>query len=424
MFLDHADLNVKSGKGGSGALSFRHEKYVPKGGPDGGDGGRGGHVYLVADKNMNTLIDFHFQRKFIAGDGTGGGGSQMHGRNGEDLYLKIPAGTIVRDAVTGTVLRDMVEDGDTLLVARGGRGGRGNIKFKNATRQAPRFYEKGEPEEEKKVILELKILADVGIIGMANAGKSTLLSKISNARPKIANYPFTTLVPVLGLVRTANNEVFVAADIPGLIEGASEGKGLGFDFLKHIERTKVYIHVIDPTQGDAYENYKMINNELKAYTKELAKRPQIAVVNKVDLLTEDEIKDIKKKFKAKKIPVLFVSAGKGIGLDEVVVKAHEIFKGLPPDKPMELEKIMYEPPEPLEIEMVDDGVYRLKSRKNERYVQMLDFKENETLEVFRRHLDKSGLSALFKEKGIKQGDVIIIGDFDFVFEDEEGGGPE
>ncbi|MBN2753431.1 MAG: GTPase ObgE [Candidatus Goldbacteria bacterium] len=420
MFVDHVQIMIESGKGGNGASTFRREKYVPKGGPDGGDGGRGGHVYFVADRHLNTLVDFHFNKLYKAEKGVNGAGSQMHGRNGKDLYIHVPLGTVIMNAATNEIVADLVKEGDKVLAAGGGRGGRGNIHFKSSTRQAPRFYEKGEPGIELSIALELKLLADVGIIGMANAGKSTLLSKISNARPKIGNYPFTTLVPVLGIVKVDAENAFVAADIPGLIEGASEGKGLGIEFLRHIERTKVYVHVVDPTQGDAFDNYKMINKELAKYSGKVGKRPQVAVINKSDLLSDDEKKEIKDKFKKKKIPVEFISAHKEENLRKVVVKAYDILKKMPVEKE-EISTVYYreEADSAPQLEKAGAHVFVLRHRPTERYVEMLDFSEMETVEVFKRYLEKSGMNEFFKANGVTNGDVLVIADRDFIYDDEE-----
>ncbi len=416
MFIDHSKIKVISGKGGDGANTFRHEKFTPKGGPDGGDGGRGGHIIFESDRNMTTLIDFHNNKQFKAKEGGKGFGSKMHGRNAEDITLRVPLGTMIKDTRTGLLIKDMTTDKETFIVAKGGRGGRGNWHFRTSTRQAPTFYEKGEPVEEKEITLELKIMADVGIIGMANAGKSTLLSKISNAHPKIADYPFTTLSPVLGIVKYGDVDSFVVADIPGLIEGASHGKGLGFDFLRHIERTRLYIHVVDPTQGNAYRNYIMINKELKAYDKKLIKRPQIVVVNKTELLSPKEIKQIKADFKKKKIEIDMISAKNNVGLDKVLHKVYKLFKKLEP-LPEEMPQAIPEVQDKLWLEKEDEGVYILRSVKVERFVSMLDFKSDETLLVFRKYLEKEGLNDFFRHNGVEPGDAIIIGDKEFVYEE-------
>lgn len=416
MFIDFAKIKVKSGKGGNGVCSFRREKYVPKGGPDGGDGGNGGNIYVMGDKNLSTLIDYYYQKFYKAEDGENGRGKNMHGKNGEDLFIKVPLGTIVKDAKTGAIIKDITEDKETVLIAKGGRGGRGNARFKSATRQTPRFYEKGEPGEEREIIFELKILADVGIIGMANAGKSTLLSRISNAHPKIADYPFTTLNPVLGIVKYGDDASFVVADIPGLIEGASSGKGLGIDFLKHIERTRVYIHLVDPTQGDPIKNFKIINKELKQYNKKLLEKPQVIAVNKIDLLSEKEIKKIKQNFKKIKIIPEFISAKENIGMENVVKKVYNILKSLPEENEKTPESRIIEIEKP-ELIALEKGIYKLKCKKIEKYVEMLDFNNIETLDVFKKYLLKTGMEEFLKSKGVKEGDIIVIGDKNFIYEE-------
>jgi len=416
MFIDHVKIKLTSGRGGDGANTFRHEKFTPKGGPDGGDGGRGGHIIFEADRNLTTLIDFHNNKQFSAKEGGKGFGSKMHGRNAEDIVLQVPLGTMIKDTRTGLLIKDMTTHKELFTVVKGGRGGKGNWHFRTSTRQAPTFYEKGEPVEEKEISLELKIMADVGIIGMANAGKSTLLSKISNAHPKIADYPFTTLSPVLGIVKYGDVDSFVVADIPGLIEGASHGKGLGFDFLRHIERTRLYIHVVDPTQGSAYKNYTMINKELKAYDKKLVKRPQIVVINKTELLSPKEIMQIKADFKKKKIEIDMISAKNNVGLDKVLHKVYKLFKKLEP-LPEEKPQVIPEVQDKLRLEKEEEGVYILRSNKVERYVAMLDFKSDETLLVFRKYLEKEGLNDFFRKNGVVAGNTIVIGDKEFIYEE-------
>lgn len=419
VFIDRAIIQVKSGRGGDGASSFLREKFVPKGGPDGGDGGRGGHVYFKATKHMNTLMDLHYRRRFFAGDGGKGSGNNSHGKNGEDLYVNIPLGTVLKDR-EGSVIKDFVRDGEVYMLLRGGRGGRGNAKFRNSVRQTPRFYEKGEPCQEKEFALELKIIADVGIIGLANAGKSTLLSKISNAHPKIANYPFTTLTPVLGLVRYDEERAYVVADIPGLIEGAAEGRGLGIEFLRHIERTKVYIHLVDPTQGDAYKIYRIINKELGAYDKKLLKRPQVVFINKEELLSAKEKKTIREKFKKHKIAFDFISAKEAAGVDKVIKKVFAVLEKIKPEvEEIKPEARVFEDEGPSRIEKLDANEYRLVSSKVEKYIEMLDFNNPDTVHVFRNYLDKTGINKMFKAYGVKEGDLIVIGERDFVFSDEE-----
>ncbi len=285
-FIDLVKIHVRAGNGGKGCVSFRREKYVPKGGPNGGDGGRGGHVILRATRDINTLLDVKYRQRYMAEKGEHGKGKEMHGKNGRDLIIPVPVGTVVKDAISGEVLEDIVDDGQEFLAARGGRGGMGNAHFKTPTRQAPRFAQPGEEGEEKTLILELKLLADVGLIGLPNAGKSTLLSVVSSARPKIADYPFTTLQPVLGVVKYQDFRSFVIADIPGLIEGAHKGAGLGFQFLRHVERTTILLHLIDISemaQEDPVENLKKINKELELYSTELISKPQVVVGTKLDI---------------------------------------------------------------------------------------------------------------------------------------------
>jgi len=418
MFIDYTKIKIKSGKGGDGASTFRREKYVPKGGPDGGDGGNGGSVYAIGDKKLNTLLDLYYKKIYQAEDGNRGMGSNKHGRNGKDVFIKVPFGTVIRDAKDNSFIGEILEDKQQLLLLKGGRGGRGNARFKSSTRQAPRFYEKGEPGEEKELIFELKIMADAGIIGKANAGKSTLLSRISNAHPKIADYPFTTITPVLGIVRFIDFRDIVVADIPGLIEGASRGKGLGFEFLRHIERARIFIHLVDPTQGDAFESYRIINKELEAYDKNLLKRPKIIAINKIDLLKEEEIKNIKKSFKKKKIEPLFISAKENMGREYRINKLYNIIKETPVEIPREKDvQKAFEEKDELRILRIDDGIYELKNKKIEKYVAMLDFNNPETLSVFRKFLNKNRIDEFLKENGVKPGNIVVIGNKDFVYEE-------
>jgi len=305
MFIDSARINIKSGDGGNGCVSFRREKYVPKGGPNGGDGGKGGNVVFTADNSLSTLIDFRYKRIYKAQNGMNGAGGDKTGRNGDDAIIKVPCGSIIKDAETGYILADLINDGDEFIAAKGGKGGKGNSHFATATNQTPRFAEEGKKGEEKQIEIELKLLADVGLVGLPNAGKSTLISKISAAKPKIADYPFTTLIPNLGIVRYKDFQSFVVADIPGLIEGAHTGKGLGIRFLKHIERTKVLIFLIDatviPDKKNKTEDYEILINELAGYDKKLLEKPKIICFTKVDALTDSRKKDLSKiKFEHRK----------------------------------------------------------------------------------------------------------------------------
>jgi GTP-binding protein len=320
-FIDSAKIFLRAGNGGDGCVSFRREKFVPRGGPDGGDGGNGGSIIFIADKKINTLIDFKYKKHYRAEDGEPGRGKNQHGKNGKDLFIRVPAGTIIKNAETGEMIVDLVNDGDSAIVAKGGRGGRGNASFATSTRQAPRIATKGEKREPLWVLLELHLIADVGIIGMPNAGKSTLISRISSAKPKIADYPFTTLTPNLGVVRFGDFKSFVVADMPGLIEGAHRGAGLGDKFLKHIERTKVLVHLIAPDskEDSVIKKYKIIRNELEKYNPELLLRPEIVALNKIDIpFVRKRIEKIKKKFAEKSIKVYPVSAVTGEGLGELI----------------------------------------------------------------------------------------------------------
>ena len=324
-FVDEAKIYVKSGRGGKGCVSFRREKFVPRGGPNGGDGGNGGSVILIARQNMSSLLDHRYKQHYKAENGEHGRGKDQHGKNAPTLLVPVPVGTVVKDFFTGEILGDLTEDGDTLVVAKGGRGGRGNARFATPTNRAPRYAEPGEEAEERTLLLELKLLADVGIIGFPNAGKSTLISRISAARPKIADYPFTTLIPNLGVVSYNEGKTFVVADIPGLIKGAHEGTGLGIKFLRHIERTKVLIHLLDLsplTERDPIEDYHQMNGELKAYSADLIKKPQIIAPNKIDITeAREKLKEIKTYFNKLGIEVFPISSATGEGLQVLIKEA-------------------------------------------------------------------------------------------------------
>ncbi len=318
MFIDSAKIYVKSGKGGNGIIHWRREKFIPKGGPDGGNGGVGGDVIFRADKQINTLLDFRYHKKFIAKNGNPGEGSNKEGRSAEPIYIKIPVGTLIRNAETGELVADITEDGEELVIAKGGRGGKGNWLFRSPTNQAPRVCTPGDPGEEFHLELEMKLLADIGLVGFPNAGKSTLISTISAARPKIADYPFTTLIPNLGMVYFQEGKSFVVADIPGLIEGAHEGKGLGIQFLKHIERTKALLYLIDCTSEDIKHDYKVLANELKAFNKDLPKKKSIVAITKLDIADEDKRKEIKKLKFPRGVVVQYISAATSEGISDLV----------------------------------------------------------------------------------------------------------
>jgi GTPase len=319
MFIDYTEISVKAGNGGNGAVAFRREKYVPKGGPSGGNGGKGGDIIVEAHHNLFTLLDFRYKKHYKADKGDMGGSSLKDGKSGKDIIIKVPVGTIIKDAESKKILFDMDENGKQVILAKGGKGGKGNSNFATSTRQAPRFAEKGKPGEELKVILELKLIADVGLVGFPNAGKSTLISTISAARPKIADYPFTTLEPNLGIVQYKDFQSFTVADIPGIIEGAHEGKGLGIKFLRHIERTKILLFLIDITSENYQKDYSVLYNELKSYSPALAKKTKIAALSKSDLIEEKDLKKIKKnKLKNSDFPLLIFSSAANQGVSELI----------------------------------------------------------------------------------------------------------
>ena len=361
MFIDYVKITAKSGNGGNGAITFRREKYVAAGGPDGGDGGRGGSVYFIVDPDMNTLLDFRFKRKFHAEDGKNGEGSHRFGKSGEDLYIKVPAGTIVKDAETGKVVVDLSEKGQTELILPGGRGGKGNSHFATSTRQAPRFARDGEKGIEKEFILELKLLADVGLLGFPNVGKSTFISKVTSAKPKIADYHFTTLVPNLGVVKGEFGDSFVIADIPGIIEGASEGTGLGLQFLRHIERTRLLLHFLDVSGSEGrnpVEDFEVINTELKKYSEKLSTRKQVIVANKIDVMQDDSLyQEVEKLAKDRGIEIFKISAATGEGIKELMISISKLLKELPKEETIEAsdERVVYtlkDDKEEFEVEVV------------------------------------------------------------------------
>ncbi|MDT8715288.1 GTPase ObgE [Clostridium sp. 19966] len=422
MFIDRAKIFVKSGDGGNGAISFRREKYVPLGGPDGGDGGRGADVVLVADSNMTTLIDLTYKRKYVAEKGVNGSSSKCYGKDGETLYIKVPTGTIVKDTDSGKIMADLSHGGETFVVAKGGKGGKGNAKFATATRQAPSFAEPGMPGEERYITLELKLLADVGLMGFPNVGKSTLLSVVSKARPKIANYHFTTLKPNLGVVSMPGIESFVIADIPGIIEGASEGIGLGLDFLRHIERTRVLIHVVDISgvEGrDAVEDFIKINEELKKYSVKLWDRPQIVAANKSDMLFDDEVfENFKKKLKEMGYDKIYkISAASRQGVDELMKAAAELLSTIPVTELEIKEEDKFVPEEKrftYDIR-VEDDVYIVEGSFVDRLLAAVNVNEPDSLKYFHKVLKNKGIFDELLELGIKDGDTVRLNDFEFDF---------
>ncbi|MCI6668025.1 MAG: GTPase ObgE [Romboutsia timonensis] len=423
MFIDKARIFVKSGNGGNGAVSFRREKYVPAGGPDGGDGGNGASVIFEVDLGLRTLMDFKYQRKYVAEHGEDGSKKRKAGRNGEDLILKVPPGTIIRDEATGLVIADLKEEGDRAVVAKGGRGGKGNQHFANAVRQAPAFARSGSDGVEKWVVLELKMIADVGLLGFPNVGKSTFLSVVTKAKPKIANYHFTTLTPNLGVVQTKFGESFVLADIPGLIEGAAEGVGLGHDFLRHVERTKVLIHIVDISglEGrDALDDFDKINGELKLYNEKLATRPQVVVANKMDILEDESIfEEFKNELEKRGYKVFKMSAATRQGVDDVIAYVSELLREA---EEIELvsEEEMFRPEldevqdEGLQID-IEDGVYVVTGKSLRRIMYSVNFDDMESLQYFQKAMESQGVFDRLREMGIEDGDTVRIYEIEFEF---------
>lgn len=422
-FIDKTKIRVVSGRGGNGMVAWRREKYVDKGGPAGGDGGRGGDVYLVADENMSTLMDFKHKSVFKAEAGENGGIKNMHGACAKDLYIKVPVGTVVKDIKTGNVIADLTWHEQKVLVAKGGRGGRGNARFATAQKRAPQFCEPGEPSIERELLLELKLIADVGLLGMPNAGKSTLISRISSAKPKIADYPFTTLIPNLGVVRKHSGDGYVVADIPGLIEGASEGVGLGFDFLRHIERCRFLIHLIDATEENPFENYKKINLELEKHSTNLANRYQIIALNKIDAVSDEKKIELLKQFKEVSADVFEISAVTGENVDKLIdfmgQKVDEIPK---PETEITVEEDLgayYNDDSAFEIFKVAKDTFIIEGGKIERIAAVTDERNSEQVIRFQNIMKGMGVFDALSQKDIKDGDTIIIGHLEFVFYADE-----
>ena len=423
-FVDKARITVHAGKGGDGAVAFHREKYVAAGGPDGGDGGRGGNVVFTVDENMSTLMDFRYKRKYVAGNGANGSGKRCYGKDGDTLYIKVPRGTIVRDTESGAIMHDM-SDGEDWIAAKGGRGGWGNMHFATPTRQVPRFAKPGLPGESHDITLELKLLADVGLVGFPNVGKSTLLSVVSKAHPKIANYHFTTLFPNLGVVYVDEGVSFVMADIPGIIEGASEGAGLGHDFLRHIDRCRLLAHLVDVSGSegrDPVEDFEAINAELREYSPELAERPQIVVGNKCDLLGEDRenIEKLKAHVEGKGYAFFELSAAAHMGTRELVQECARRLKELPPILRFEAD---YVPPEPkvdtsgeLTIEHFDD-MWLVEGPWLQRLVATVNFSDYESRMYFDRVLREAGVFKRMEEMGVRDGDTVSMYDLMFEYKD-------
>ena len=424
MFIDYAKIIIGSGKGGNGAITFRREKYVANGGPDGGDGGRGGSAYFRVDLGLNTLVDFKYKKKYLAQDGEAGSGARKAGKSGEDLYIDVPQGTVVRDEETGKVIADLSEEGQVECVLKGGKGGKGNVHYATATRQIPNFAETGEPGVEKTVILELKLIADVGLLGYPNVGKSTLLSRMTTAKPKIADYHFTTIEPNLGVVKLANGSSFVMADIPGLIEGASEGVGLGLKFLRHVERTRLLIHVIDVagTEGrDPVQDFYKINAELSNYSEKLSNKLQVVAANKIDVMQDEEnYRRLEKVAKQKGYEIFKISAVTGEGLNELFNRVAELLKEIPKQELEEVDKTVYynyeDENEGWRITR-ENNTFIIDGKEIENVMRRVNFSDYESLAYFHNTLKKMGIEAELKRRGIKEGDIVKIFDLEFQYEE-------
>ena len=421
MFIDEISITVSSGKGGDGAVHFRREKYVPRGGPDGGDGGRGGDVILEVTRHLNTLYPFQHKRIFRADDGKPGGGSNKTGKSAQDLIIKVPAGTIVYDDKTGAVIGDLVFEGQQLTVCKGGRAGRGNARFATSKNQAPRIAERGEPGEERVIRLELKLIADVGIVGVPNAGKSTFLSAVTNAQPKIADYPFTTLQPNLGVANLDGDNTLVLADIPGLIEGAHTGLGLGHDFLRHVQRTRVLIHLLDGLSEDPLADYAQINSELALFDEDLGKKPQVVAFNKADLpFVKDLWPEYEQQFREYGIkPPMLISAVSGENVRQLLYKAAQMLAETPEPPPVaEMPVYRHETdPEEFEISREDDGGYRVSGKAIERAAAMTYWQYQQSVRRFQRIMEALGIDAALREAGVQPGDPVYIGDYELQWED-------
>ena len=433
MFVDRAKIYIKSGKGGDGAVTFRREPYVPEGGPDGGDGGKGGDIVFVADRNLRTLMDFKYKKKYEAEAGQNGMKKKRFGKAGENLIIKVPLGTVIIDEASGLVMKDLTEDGESFIAAKGGKGGKGNTNFKNSVRQAPNFAEAGGAAKERNVILELKLIADVGLVGFPNVGKSSLLAVATSAQPKIANYHFTTIDPNLGVVQIYDSS-FVMADIAGIIEGASEGLGMGFKFLKHIERTKVLIHVVDVSGSegrDPIEDFNKINKELEAYSPKILKKPQLVAANKIDMTSEDDPKylEFKEYVEGLGYKVFPMSAPLNIGVNEILSAAYNELVRIEQDPSLQEEDTTEffdfeadeKDPTYRDIECgydEEDDVYTLSGKQLSKIFKSTNFNDMGSLRYLYKYIEKNGAIDELKELGLEEGDIIRIEDFDMEFWDE------
>ena len=424
MFIDKARIFVEAGNGGNGAVSFRREKYVPAGGPDGGDGGRGANIIMVADTGLRTLMDFKYKKKYSAQHGEDGSKKKRAGKNGEDLILSVPEGTVIRDEKTGLIIADLKKAGDQAVVARGGYGGKGNQHFANAVRQAPAFAKSGTDGQERWITLELKMIADVGLLGFPNVGKSTFLSVVTSAKPKIANYHFTTLTPNLGVVQTRHGESFVIADIPGIIEGAADGVGLGHDFLRHVERTKVLVHIVDISgiEGrDPIDDFEKINEELRLYNERLSTRPQLVVANKSDLLFDESIyENFKKTMEEKGYEVFKMSAATRDGVDQVIDRVSQLLNEVE-DVELVSQEELYRPELDvdedggLKVQVDENGIYVVTGRELRRIMYSVNFDDMESLQFFQAQMEAKGVFDMLREAGIEDGDTVKIYELEFEF---------
>ena len=422
-FLDKTRIKISSGRGGNGMVAWRREKYVDKGGPAGGDGGNGGDIYLIADENMSTLMDFKYQSVFKADNGENGSIKNMHGKCAKDTEIKVPVGTVVKDLKSGNIIADLKEHGQKVLVAKGGRGGRGNARFASAQKRAPQFCEPGEPGIERDLELELKLIADVGLLGMPNAGKSTLISRISSAKPKIADYPFTTLIPNLGVVRKRSGDGYVVADIPGLIEGASEGIGLGHEFLRHIERCKFLVHLVDMTAEDPVNNYKVINEELRKHSEKLANLYQIVALNKVDSVDEETKSRLTSEFNKLSKDVFVISAVTGENVDTLLdlmsVKVDEI-EHTPNEIVVEEDLDAYNNDDSaFEVYKTAKDTYVVDGGKIRRLASVTDSRNTEQIIRLQGILIDMGVFAELQKQGIQNGDTVIIGHLEMEFWEDQ-----
>lgn len=423
MFVDDVSVIIKAGNGGNGAVSFRHEKYVAKGGPYGGNGGKGGNVIFVGDSGLTTLMDFKYIRKIKADNGENGMTKNMFGKDAEDIYIKVPIGSVVYDKLTNTVIADITKHNQEAIICKGGRGGRGNSAFATARIPAPQFAENGEPGEEKEIRIELRVLADVGLVGFPSVGKSTLISVSSAAKPKIASYHFTTLIPNLGVVRVKDGRSFIMADLPGLIEGASNGAGLGFQFLRHIQRTRVIVHIVDMSgiEGrNPIDDYLIINKELENYDPKLLKRPQIVVANKMDLENSKEnLISFKQHFP--ELPVIAISAYTKDNIDELLYHIADVLDNCPIDtfeEPIKDEVVEYnyvKKEEPFTIEKTDEGLYNVIGPAVKKIFDSTDFNREESVKMFAKRIRDLGVDAKLKELGVQDGDTVLIFNYEFEF---------